>query len=442
MKTVIHTLYLTLIIALSVFCSGLGQKGAAVSCFFESAAPQMNSENVKENTVKTAETQTPFSVRFDSEVGSFEYVDSKIEPTDYLVADEIYNRKINAPIVEKRAMMTKAVRAGASFERAVTMCMPLAAKTVDEAEAKINVEPVDAQILFNPDRKPAFTIKRDKSGRRVNREKTFELIYAAVMHGGKDRLKLPVETVEAFITADMLAQRTYTRAEFSTSFDESNSERTHNIVLALQKVNGTILNPDEEFSFNGAVGARSEKNGFKQAKIIMDGEYVLGYGGGVCQASTTIYNAALRAGMEITMVRNHSLTSSYVEPSLDAMVNSSSSDLRFKNPLDTPVYIAARVSGGAAYVRIYGIKNEYRIVPKSRILSVIEPQKDEEIVDSEHKYLPSEAVSGDTMRIRNAKEGVKSEAYLEYYKDDILVRRIKIRSDTYKAVRGIVMIAP
>ncbi len=457
MKNVIHTLCLTSIFAVSAFCGMFfGAAPAANPRDFVAVSQDVSrdlteqGENACRDTSCRRQEQTafarsdeqPFEIRFDSDEGSFVYKDDKIQPTDYLVADEIFNRKINATIVEKRAMMTKAVRAGASYERAVTMCMPLSARTVNEAEAKINTPPVDAQILFNPDRKPAFTIKRDKTGRRVNREKTFELIYASVMHGGNDRLKLPVEDVEALITADMLTERTYTRAEFSTNFDEGNAERTHNIALALQKVNGTVLNPEEEFSFNAAVGARSEKNGFKQAKIIMDGEYVLGYGGGVCQASTTIYNAALRAGMEITMVRNHSLTSSYVEPSLDAMVNSSSSDLKFKNPLDTPVYIAARVVGATAFVKIYGIKNEYKIVPKSRVLSVIEPQGDEEIVDKEHKYLPAESVSGDTMRIRNAKEGVKSEAYLEYYKDNLLVRRVKIRSDTYKAVRGIVMIAP
>lgn len=95
----------------------------------------------------------------------------------------------------------------------------------------------------------------------------------------------------------------------------------HNIALAAEKINGCILADGEEFSFNGRVGARTESNGFLSAPIILEGDFVEGVGGGVCQASTTVYNAALLAGMEITEQHPHSLRVGYVEPSFDAMVS-------------------------------------------------------------------------------------------------------------------------
>ena len=389
-----------------------------------------------------APAQDVFTVTFSSDSGDFSYTDGYIEPTDFLVADEIYSRKINAPLSEKRAMMSRAVKAGASYERAVTLCMPRAAETVDAMEKALYVPARDAEMTFDPKGSPPFTIKREKNGRKLDREKTFELIYICVLRGYGDCIAPPLVPIKPEVTSEKLIARTYLRANFSTEFSADNVDRSHNIALALSHVDGTVLNPGDEFSFNKTVGARTESRGFRQAKIIMDGDYVLGYGGGVCQASTTIYNAALRAGLEITEVHAHSLSSGYVAASLDAMVNSSSADLKFRNPLSEPVYIAARAQNGVARVRIFGLKSELKIVPVSVVRETISPPEEELVADLEHKYLPVEAESGDKMRIRNPKDGIKSEAYLEYYRGAVLVRRIKIRSDYYRPLRGMTVYAP
>lgn len=383
----------------------------------------------------------PFCISFTSPAGVFRYEDGRIEPTDVLVADEIFTRKINAPLKEKRALMARAVRAGATYERAVTYCMPLAKKVIDCAAQKLYIAPVDAQIRFNPGSRPPFTIKRDKAGREVDRERAFELIYIAVQTGRSgDTLKLPLAEIKPDIDAKELIERTYMRSDFATEYSQSVEDRSHNIALALFKINGTVLGAGEEFSFNKTVGPRTEKNGFKQAKIIKGGEYVLGYGGGVCQASTTLYNAALRADMKIIAASPHSLTPGYVPPSLDAMVNGSATDLKFVNPLDTEIYIEAYAHNGIARVRIYGLKNEYAIIPVSRVIKTTPPPDDEIIRDSENKYFPIDADPADSMRIRSGKDGVKSEAYLEYYKEGKLYRRVLIREDTYYPLRGAIVI--
>ena len=127
---------------------------------------------------------------------------------------------------------------------------------------------------------------------------------------------------------------------FETDFSSSLAERKNNIKLALSKFDGLTLEPGESFSFNQVTGRRNEESGYAQAKIISGGTFVQGFGGGVCQVSTTIYNACLLAGLEILEVHPHSLPVSYVEPGFDAMVNFSSSDLVVRNNTEGTIVFA------------------------------------------------------------------------------------------------------
>ena len=143
--------------------------------------------------------------------------------------------------------------------------------------------------------------------------------------------------------------------EYSTSYSSSGSSRKNNIELAAKALNGTKVNAGEKFSFNKTVGIRSAKRGYLPAPVIENGKYVDGVGGGVCQVSTTLYNAALLAGLKVTEYHPHTLAVSYVSPSRDAMVSGTYSDLKFVNTTDCPVYI--RVLTGTYYVRceLYGL---------------------------------------------------------------------------------------
>ena len=224
-------------------------------------------------------------------------------------------------------------------------------------------------------------------------------------------------------TETRLRERTQKLASFTTFFDQSNAPRTHNIALAASRIAGTVLNPGEEFSFNQTVGERTEQNGFAVAAVIEAGEFVPGVGGGVCQASTTLFGAALRAGLKITESRAHSLSVGYVPPSLDAMV-SSSSDLRFFNPYDFPVYLLGATSGGSVTFSFYGMPDGKRYETESVVLSKIQPPEPE-IVEGERGILKRE------------KEGIKSESFLLVYGEGgKLISRTRIRKDCYAAVRG------
>ncbi len=214
-------------------------------------------------------------------------------------------------------------------------------------------------------------------------------------------------------------------SSYTTYYDEGDRGRCQNISIAASLVHGVTVQAYGEFSFNATVGERTEKQGFQEAKIILNGEYVSGVGGGVCQVSTTLYNAALKSGLEVVEYHPHSLRVGYIPPSRDAMV-STGSDLKLFNPHAFPVYLSAEVFKGGIRIAFFGKNEGYRYELSSKILAEIPPP--EPIVKE-----------GDRDEIiRSPKNGVKSECYLEGYKGGLLLFRKRIRTDEYQPVQGIV----
>ena len=246
----------------------------------------------------------------------------------------------------------------------------------------------------------------------------------ALKEGGTDvtlkTCERPPEVTEA-----VLRGRTRLLSKFTTRFDGSNIVRAGNIRLACTRIAGSVLPAGGEFSFNRTVGKRTKENGFGEATVIFDGEFVQGVGGGVCQASTTLFNAALRAGLEITESRNHSLSVGYVSPSLDAMV-SEYSDLKLKNNYPFPVYIQSRTGRDTVTFEIYGAPDGKRYETESVILRKIPPEPPKTVEREEAGW------------IRAEKEGMVSESYLLVYgQNGELLSRTLLRRDHYAAQQGI-----
>ncbi len=214
-------------------------------------------------------------------------------------------------------------------------------------------------------------------------------------------------------------------SSYTTYYDEGDKGRCQNIAIAASLVHGVALQAYGEFSFNATVGKRTEEAGFRQAKIIVNGEYVSGVGGGVCQVSTTLYNAALKGGLEIVEYHPHSLRVGYIPPSRDAMV-STGSDLKIFNPHSFPVYLSAQTFAGGIRVAFFGKNEGCRYELSSNILEEIPPP--EPIVKEGEK---------DEI-IRSPKNGLKSEAFIECYKGGQLLFRKRLRVDEYRPVQGIV----
>ena len=219
-------------------------------------------------------------------------------------------------------------------------------------------------------------------------------------------------------------------ASYTTYFNAEERGRTQNIAIAAALIDGITLQAYGEFSFNQTVGRRTQEAGFQQAKIIVNGEYVLGVGGGVCQVSTTLYNAALKAGLEVTEFHPHSLRVSYVPPSRDAMV-SSQSDLKLYNPYAYSVRLQTEVNSGSLRVCFYAQTDSVKMFDRFEISSYVL----EEISPP-----PPIVKDGEKEEIlRSPKNGIKSEAYLERYHGDSLLYRKRLRIDEYRPVQGILV---
>ncbi len=213
---------------------------------------------------------------------------------------------------------------------------------------------------------------------------------------------------------------------YTTYYNTKDRGRCENIAIAASLIDGITLQAYGEFSFNQTVGRRTEEFGFQQAKIIVNGEYVLGVGGGVCQVSTTLYNAALKAGLEVWEFYPHSLKVSYVAPSRDAMV-STHNDLKLFNPYAHSIYISAVVFDGGVKISVFGKNEGYRYELSSKIIEEIAPPAP--IVKEGEK----EEV------LRQEQAGIKSEMYLERYKRDKLLFRKRLRKDFYRPIQGIIV---
>ncbi len=229
----------------------------------------------------------------------------------------------------------------------------------------------------------------------------------------------------------------FLRAEFSTDYSKSTKERKHNIALAAKALDNALIAPEEEFSFNRRVGPRSKERGYRDAKIIVGGEFVEGVGGGVCQVSTTLYNAVLLAGLAVTEFHPHSLQVSYVKPSFDAMVSYFNADLRFVNDTKNPVYLKTAADGNRLTVRIYGAALKNKIVLESRIVGTIAPA--ETLIVDEKGDFP-ELKKGERKIVSYGKAGVKSEGYVCVFSpENRLISKKKIRKDKYNAIARVVV---
>lgn len=152
---------------------------------------------------------------------------------------------------------------------------------------------------------------------------------------------------------------------FSTDYSSSPSNRKFNVGLAASKIDGTLLAPGEVFSYNGCVGPRELAQGWKMAHQFQDGMVVDGVGGGVCQVSTTLYNAVLQADLKIVSRSNHSMRVAYVAAGRDATVSYGNTDFRFENSTSGPIFLGARADGERLTFRIYGSQK-----PERRVLEI------------------------------------------------------------------------
>lgn len=228
----------------------------------------------------------------------------------------------------------------------------------------------------------------------------------------------------------------YLISSFSTRYDASNTNRSTNLRIAAEKINGTVLLPGEIFSYNKTVGKRTVEEGYKDAKIYADGGVVDGLAGGICQISSTLYNAVLLANLEIVERRNHSFTTSYVAAGRDATVVWGAIDFQFKNSRNYPIKIEASVKNGVAEFKMHGMQEEQEyeinIIPKT---TASIPYATAQVVDS--SLAPGQQVVSQAGHL-----GYKVTTYIVKKLNGVEVSREILSNDTYQPMKAIVRVGP
>ena len=221
---------------------------------------------------------------------------------------------------------------------------------------------------------------------------------------------------------------------FTSYYKESNVNRSTNVKLATNKINSVILLPGEEFSYNKVVGERTIANGFKEASVYTSSGVVNGLGGGICQVSSTLYNAVLRANLEIVERRNHRYAVSYVPLGTDATVAYGSIDFRFKNNRTYPIKVVASSANGVCTVSIMGIKEEveYEVSITTNKLQTI---------SYETKYIEdSSLAAGTQVQTQYGDYGYKYETYKTLKLNGEVVSTELISNDTYTPLTRVVKV--
>lgn len=255
-----------------------------------------------------------------------------------------------------------------------------------------------------------------------------------ILEEEKEEYIIPLTITVPEITLDKLGQEAFPQVlgTFSTTYNMDNKNRVTNLELASEKINGTIILPGEIFSYNKIVGERTIAKGYKEAAVYSGGKVVDGIGGGICQLSSTLYNAVIYANLEITARSNHRFLTSYVTAGRDATVSWGTIDFCFKNTRSYPIKIVSSVKNGVVTTEIRGIKEEkeYEVVIENTVT---------EVIPYTINYIKDTTMNQGEEEIKQyGANGAKSVTYKIVKQNGIIVSKTLLSSDTYSALERIV----
>lgn len=302
-------------------------------------------------------------------------------------------------------------------------------KTLVEGQgAQYNQDAIDATLMRVDEE---FQITEGQNGIAVDTNASVNAIYDYLVtdwDGAACDIDLVINIVEPRGTAEELARVTDVLGTFTTSFSSSGSNRGGNVSNACRLINGTTLYPGDEFSALNKITPFTEGNGYYLASSYLNGQVVDSLGGGVCQVSTTLYNAVLMAEMDVTQRNNHSMIVTYVDPSADAAIaESSGKDFKFVNSSEYPIYIEGCTTDDKKITfTIYGVEtrdSNRQVTYESKVLEKIEPDK--EII-----YTDSSLALG-YCSIQSAHIGYRAQLWKVVTVDGVEVSREQINSSSY-----------
>lgn len=314
-------------------------------------------------------------------------------------------------------------------------------QVLEQIAAVANREVVNAEMIeFRPDdRQTPFLIRPEQPGVTVNVQEAKATILQMAATGESGTYQIPVTYTPPTITVADVKKNLALRAEATTGIAKDSTEnRTNNIRQSLSNINGLVLKPGDVFSFNKVVGPRTIENGYLEAVEYISGNLETGVGGGICQTSTTLYQAALLGDLGIVRRSIHSMPVNYTEKGLDATVYLSRDheiDFRFKNTTSSPIYITAHVHKGtssrnlACTIRFYGEPIGEGLT--RRLKSVVDQvlvAEDKMVPDRKQLYV---TYKDETQLISKGRDGYVVSTFLQTYQGGKLIEEKLISTDTY-----------
>ncbi|MFC9600039.1 VanW family protein [Peribacillus butanolivorans] len=232
---------------------------------------------------------------------------------------------------------------------------------IEKIDSQVYQEPVNATIDKNGNILPG------RVGYKLYHQAFKEQFFSFLYGRREQKVEVPLLAIHPKVDNELLAQiRVNKIGEYRTYFNVNNKNRYNNIALATEAINNYVVFPGEKFSFNQAVGKRTVNKGYLPARVIVKGEFSEGVGGGICQVSSTLYNAIDNAGLKTIQRYSHTRHVPYVPPGRDATVSWYGPDFRFKNKYNQPILIRATTQEGTVSISVYSsemINNKTRKVP-------------------------------------------------------------------------------
>lgn len=308
-------------------------------------------------------------------------------------------------------------------------------KLEEEAEVLIQ-EPKNATITKEDDK---FVIHDGEVGQELLIDETVQLVEERLKEEWEQRdvkIAAAVNEQEPEYTAEDFSMIDSELGHFETEYNQGNADRSQNLKTGAEKINGTVLFPGDQFSVYKTVAPFTEENGYRNAGQYVNNELVDGLGGGICQVSTTLYNAVLFAELEVDERYPHSLTVSYVKLSRDAAIAGDYMDFKFTNSTEYPIYIEGHAGDGKISFSVYGheTRPDNRTIEfETKVVSENEPGDPEEIEDDTME-------EGEEETEQEGHMGYDTELYKKIYIDGELQETVRVNTSHYMAQKAKVRI--
>ena len=372
---------------------------------------------IREQIISLVDGENTYEIKYGD-------IDAKYNIDDTLLAAYNYGR--NGELKDRYKQVTDLKDNPKDFEAQFTYNEELLKTKINEISAQVKVEPENSVMKRE---NGAVVISDEKIGYEMDFDSTYNAAKDVIESLQPGTVEIKKNEIQPEITREENEKATSLIGTYYTTFSGNDYGRNENLRVGCANINGTELAPGEIFSMNEGLGPQTYENGYRDAAVIVDGKIEDGLAGGVCQITSTLYNAVILAELKIVERSNHSLAVSYVPLGQDAAVAGDYKDLKFQNDTDYPVYIEAYISGNKLITNVYG----HEIHSPSREV------KFENIVDSVIQK-PAEKVTEDPEKPKGyrevtyyGKQGKKVSTYKIVYENGQQISREYFSSSTYRA---------